>query len=124
MLPTLFGGFGLYGLECKTRKCTVINMDPEGNPTSVNPKVSLGSNTALMTFALLATFNGAIYYRLWVTYFLLISFKKVEIEFLMFSYETSINLPKCYRGIQRKWKRCNHFVKTQRPSQRKKTLAD
>ena len=66
MIPTSFGGFGLYGLECKTRKCTVINMDPDGTPSSINPKVSLGSNTVIMTGTLLILFNGAIYYRLWV----------------------------------------------------------
>ena len=45
MLPTLFGAFGRYGLECKTRKCTVINIvDDYGTPLGMNPKTDLGSH--------------------------------------------------------------------------------
>ena len=66
MVPGLFGAFGLYGLECKTRKCTVININPDGTPTSVNPKESLGSNTVIMAGTCLIVINGLIYYRLWV----------------------------------------------------------
>ena len=66
MLPGLFGAFGLYGLECKTRKCTVINMNPDGTPMSVNPKEKLGSNTVIMAGTCLVVINGLIYYRLWV----------------------------------------------------------
>ena len=61
MLPGLFGAFGLYGLECKTRKCTVINMNPDGTPTSVNPKESLGSNTVIMSGTCLIVINVLIY---------------------------------------------------------------
>ena len=66
MLPTSFGAFGRYGLECKTRKCTVINMAYDGNPSILNPKASAGSYTVVLTGVLLVLFNGAIYYRLWV----------------------------------------------------------
>ena len=67
MLPSLFGEFGFYGLECKTRKCTVINMDYRTEtPTSVNPKSKLGANTVVMAGLCLVGLNGLIYYRLWV----------------------------------------------------------
>ena len=67
MLPGLFRAFGFYGLECKTRKCTVINMDyGTETPTSVNPKKSLGANTVVMSGLCLVVLNGLIYYRLWV----------------------------------------------------------
>ena len=66
LVPTAFGLFGRYGLECKTRKCTPINMDYDGNPMAVDPKASLGSWTVVITGVFLVVFNGAIYYRLWV----------------------------------------------------------
>ena len=69
MLPGLFGAFGLYGLECQTRKCTVININSDGTPTSVNPKESLGSNTPIMAGFCLVVINALIYYRLWVIKF-------------------------------------------------------
>ena len=68
MIPGLFGAYGLYGLACKPRKCTAINMNPDGNPTPIDPKLSLGSNTVVVTGLLLVVFNGAIYYRIWVNY--------------------------------------------------------
>ena len=64
MVPTAFQKFGRYGLECKTRKCTVINMDVDEYPTSVNPKRQLGSWTPVIAATLLLVFNGLIYLRL------------------------------------------------------------
>ena len=68
MIPTGFGAMGLYGLECKTRKCTPININPDGTPSFVNPKSALGSNVVIVAIVLLVSFNAAIYYRLWVKY--------------------------------------------------------
>ena len=69
MIPASFEGWGRYGLECKTRKCTYINMGPDENPTSLNPKEKIGSVTPAMAIVLLVLFNGAIFYRLWVHHF-------------------------------------------------------
>ena len=67
MIPTLFGAFGRYGLECKTRKCTVINIvDDFGTPLGMSPKTDLGSHTPLMGGICLIVINGMIYYQLWV----------------------------------------------------------
>lgn len=73
LLPSSIGIFGRYGLECKTRKCTSINMDYDGNPMAVDPKASLGSWTVVIAGGLLVGFNSAIYYRLWVKLFLILS---------------------------------------------------
>ena len=64
MMPGIFKQWGRYGLECKTRKCTVINMDVDGNPTSVNPKIEVGRWTPLIAVTLLLVFNAMIYLRL------------------------------------------------------------
>ena len=65
MVPGLFGMIGVYGLECKTRKCTVINIRYwDGTPTSLNPKEKLGSNTFIMAGICLVIVNALIYYRL------------------------------------------------------------
>ena len=67
LTPGLFGMNGLYGLECKTRKCTVININYwDESPTSLNPKEKLGSNTFIMAGICLVIVNALIYYRLWV----------------------------------------------------------
>ena len=68
MVPTAFKQFGRYGLECKTRKCTVINMGLDGNPTSVNPKLELGRWSPVIAGILLIAFNGAIVLRLRVSH--------------------------------------------------------
>ena len=66
MLPTSFGAIGRFGLECKTRKCTSINMNYDGEPSALDPKASVGVYTMVVACILLATLNGAIYYRLMV----------------------------------------------------------
>lgn len=64
MVPGAFKKFGRYGLECKTRKCTVINMGEDLNPTSVNPKRELGRWSPVVAGTLLLVLNAAIYLRL------------------------------------------------------------
>ena len=66
LVPVSFGGFGRFGLECKTRKCTVINMGTDGNPTSINPKANVGVYSLIVAVILIIGFSGAIYSRLWV----------------------------------------------------------
>ena len=65
MISTSAGKFGRFGLECKTRKCTPINMDEDGNPTSVNPKY-VGRWVVYIAGSCLITFNSLIYFKLWV----------------------------------------------------------
>ena len=64
MVPSAFGAFGKYGLECKTRKCTLINLQPDGNPTSLNAKQELGRWSVVVAGILLLIFNFSAVIRL------------------------------------------------------------
>ena len=65
LLPASAGTFGKFGLECKTRKCTPINMNEDGSPTSINGK-SVGRSIVYVAGVFLFVFNAIIYYKLWV----------------------------------------------------------
>ena len=65
MIPTSAGKNGRFGLECKTRKCTPINMQEDGNPTSANPKY-IGRIVVYVAGSFLLSFNSLIHYKLWV----------------------------------------------------------
>ena len=68
MVPGAFKQFGRYGLECKTRKCTLINMDTDGDPTKLNPKAELGRWSPVVAGVFLIVFNVATVVRLRVRY--------------------------------------------------------
>ena len=68
MVPGAFKQFGRYGLECKTRKCTLINMDMYGDPTKLNPKAELGRWSPVVAGVFLIVFNVATVVRLRVRY--------------------------------------------------------
>ena len=68
LVPGAFEKFGRYGVECKTRKCTVINMDSNDNVTTLNPKRELGRWCLVLTSILLLSLNIAIVLRLRVSY--------------------------------------------------------
>ena len=63
-LPSVTGKIGRIGLECKTRKCTVINMDNDGNPLQSNPKSNAGNYSLLTVVVLLLILKTATYLRL------------------------------------------------------------
>ena len=64
MVPSAFNAFGKYGLECKTRKCTYINLDPDGNPTTSNAKNEVGKWSLLVAGFLLLFCNLSSVFRL------------------------------------------------------------
>ena len=59
ILMTLSQAWGSHGLECKTRKCAIINHSEE-----VNPRLVIGQTTVIITLLLLVVFNTAIYLKL------------------------------------------------------------
>ena len=59
LVPTLTELWGRHGLDCRTRKCTIVN-----NSGELNPKDIIGQITVILTMLLLGVFNAASYIRL------------------------------------------------------------
>ena len=62
LLPILFQKVGRFGLECKSRACTIINADEHGEPTKVHPKTKIGGAIIIICFVLLFV-NVAVYIK-------------------------------------------------------------
>ena len=73
LLPILLGKMGQFGLECKTRVCTMINADQKGDPTPTHPKDKIGIALIMVAILLLAL-NLAIYMKVRVTFYTLLNF--------------------------------------------------
>ena len=66
-IPVISKSVNRYGLECKTRKCTVLPIDYYGCPSVTNIKIKTGELTALTCIVLLIVLNGSIYLQLRVS---------------------------------------------------------
>ena len=62
LILTLAEVWGFHGLECRTRKCTILHL-----PGEKDPKQAVGQATVLSTLVLLVVFNLAIYIKLKVS---------------------------------------------------------
>ena len=69
LLPILFKIWGRFGLECRTRTCTVINADENGDPSPVHPKEKLVKGIWIICIVLFVV-NVAVYIKVKVMYLL------------------------------------------------------
>lgn len=59
MISTLTETWGRHGLECRTRRCGIINLHGEAHP-----RIVIGNMTVLLTLLLMVVFNVSIYVKL------------------------------------------------------------
>ena len=69
LLPILFQKMGRFGLECRTRTCTIINADENGDPSPVHPKEKLVGAIWIICIVLIVV-NVAVYIKVKVMYLL------------------------------------------------------
>ena len=65
-IPTLTETWGRHGLECRTRKCAIINLFGESQPRTI-----VGNSTVIVNLLLLILFNTSIYFKLRVKRYVL-----------------------------------------------------
>ena len=69
LLPILFQKMGRFGLECRTRTCTIINADKNGDPIPVHPKEKLVGVIWIICIVLFVV-NVAVYIKVKVMHLL------------------------------------------------------
>ena len=62
LLPILFQKMGRFGFECRTRSCTIINADENGDPSPVHPKEKLVGAIWIICIVLFVV-NVAVYIK-------------------------------------------------------------
>ena len=102
MVPGAFQQFGRYGLECKTRKCTLINMDMDGNPSKLNPKAELGRWSPVVAGVFLIVFNVATVVRLRVRHIFMFKMTLKYVKNYLWKFILILTINHFFTGVYHK----------------------